>query len=94
MYKIKFYKNDKYYFYLYKDKKFIKKFLSFLDFYFYLRDNNINFKDIKLNLNFYLLVYHFVDIYDIENRYRIYRHQKVIKQYNNHQERTDNICLK
>lgn len=94
MYKIKFNKKDKMYFYLYEDKKFIKKFLSFLEFYYYIRENNIKFEDIKLTLNFDLLIYHFVDIGDCENRYKTYSHQKVLQQYNQHQERTGQICLK
>lgn len=94
MYKIKFYKNDKMHFYLYEEKKFIKKFLSFLEFYYYIRENNIKFEDIKLNLDFGLLIYHFVDIGDVENRYKTYLHQKVIQQYNIHKERTGQICSK
>lgn len=76
MYYIKFYKKDNDYIYFFKEKKLIKKFLTFLSLYYYIRENKIDFKNIKCTLNFDLLFYHFIDFNDLENHYRYYTNNK------------------
>lgn len=76
MYYIKFYKKEKDYIFLFNEKKFVKKFLTFLSLYYYIRENDIDFKKIKFTLNFDLLLYHFIDFNDLENHYRIYSNNR------------------
>lgn len=78
MYKVKFYNKDRMYFYLFNNKQFVDKYLTFTSLIEYIETNNINFKYVRLNCNFDDLFYHIVDYNSVQrlNNYNKFQEEK------------------